>query len=44
MQGTCLTAKELLFGLMLPSGNDAGFMLARHFGNQLEAKGEALEA
>lgn len=30
--GDTLTLQELLFGLMLPSGNDAAHMLALHFG------------
>jgi D-alanyl-D-alanine carboxypeptidase len=31
--GDLLTTVELLHGLMLPSGNDAGLMLAIHYGN-----------
>ena len=30
--GDCLTVEELLYGMMLPSGNDAAFVLAKHFG------------
>lgn len=33
--GEMLTAGELLYGLMLPSGNDASVALAEHFGDQL---------
>jgi D-alanyl-D-alanine carboxypeptidase len=32
IRGDKLTVKELLFGLMLPSGNDAAFALAEYFG------------
>lgn len=28
-----LSVKQLLYGMMLPSGNDAAFALARHFGS-----------
>ena len=39
-EGDILTAEQLLYGLMLPSGNDAGFCLAKHFGKFLfEKKG-----
>lgn len=33
--GDTLTVNELLYGLMLPSGNDAAHMLALHFGKVL---------
>ena len=35
--GESLSAKELLFGLLLPSGNDASVALAEHFGNHFDA-------
>jgi len=34
--GESLSAKELLYGLMLPSGNDASVALAEHFGNHFD--------
>ena len=37
-EGDVLSAEELLYGLMLPSGNDAGFCLAKHFGKFLYEK------
>jgi len=30
-----LTIRNLLYGMMLPSGNDAAFLLARYFGFEL---------
>ena len=33
--GDTLTLSELTYGLMLPSGNDAGFMLALYYGRQV---------
>ena len=33
--GEQLTVRELLYGLMLPSGNDASVALAEHFGEQI---------
>jgi len=30
--GDMLSIKDLLYGMMLPSGNDAAFLLARYFG------------
>ena len=33
--GDVLTVEQLLYGLMLPSGNDAAFALAQHFGKML---------
>lgn len=39
-EGDILTAEQLLFGLMLPSGNDAAVVLGKHFGKFLfEKKG-----
>lgn len=37
-QGDILTAEQLMYGLMLNSGNDAGFVLAKHFGKFLYKK------
>lgn len=36
--GDVLTVEQLLYGLMLPSGNDAAFALAQHFGKILYKK------
>ena len=38
--GDTLTLNELLYGLMLPSGNDAAHMLAIHFGSLLMEQSE----
>ena len=39
-QGDCLSAEQLMYGMMLPSGNDAAFVLAKYFGKLLfEKKG-----
>jgi serine-type D-Ala-D-Ala carboxypeptidase (penicillin-binding protein 5/6) len=35
LPGDSLSINELLYGLMLPSGNDAAHMLAMHFGAHL---------
>ena len=35
--GEQLTVRELLYGLMLPSGNDASVALGEHFGGRFEA-------
>ncbi len=35
-KGHQLTVKQLMFGMMLPSGNDAAFALAEHFGTLLQ--------
>lgn len=35
--GETLPVSELLYGLLLPSGNDASVALAEHFGDRLEA-------
>ena len=37
-RGDILTVEQLLYGLMLPSGNDAAFVLARNFGKILYEK------
>ena len=34
-KGDVLTCEQLLYGMMLPSGNDAAFVLAKYFGNLL---------
>ena len=34
-KGDILTAEQLLYGMMLPSGNDAAFVLAKYFGQVL---------
>lgn len=39
--GESLTVRELLYGLMLPSGNDASVALAEHFGGRFAALSEA---
>lgn len=36
-EGDSLSIKDLLFGLMLPSGNDAAVTLAENFGDFLDA-------
>jgi D-alanyl-D-alanine carboxypeptidase (penicillin-binding protein 5/6) len=36
LPGDKLTIEQLLYGLMLPSGNDAAFVLAFYFGSLLE--------
>ena len=33
--GEFLTIKDLLYGLMLPSGNDAALLLSEHFGKMI---------
>jgi D-alanyl-D-alanine carboxypeptidase len=33
--GDILTVKDLLYGMMLPSGNDSAFALAEYFGRLL---------
>lgn len=38
--GESLTVRELLYGLMLPSGNDASVALAEHFGSRFPALSE----
>lgn len=35
-----LTVWDLLHGLMLPSGNDAGFLLADYFGRLIKKSGD----
>jgi D-alanyl-D-alanine carboxypeptidase len=34
-RGDTLSVDQLIYGLMLPSGNDAAFALAQHFGRIL---------
>ena len=41
--GDTLTIKQLLYGLMLPSGNDAGHQLAEFFGGLLQKDAEERE-
>jgi D-alanyl-D-alanine carboxypeptidase len=36
--GDILTLKDLLYGMMLPSGNDAAFAIAEYFGRLLYKK------
>jgi len=36
LENDTLTLKQLLYGLMLPSGNDAAHMLAEYFGGILK--------
>ena len=31
-EGDVLTVEQLMYGMMLPSGNDAAYCLANHFG------------
>ena len=39
-KGDVLTLEQLLYGMMLPSGNDAAFVLAKFFGKLIfEKKG-----
>jgi serine-type D-Ala-D-Ala carboxypeptidase (penicillin-binding protein 5/6) len=40
--GEQLTVRELLYGLMLPSGNDASVAFAEHFGRRLENAAPAI--
>ena len=40
MVGEKLSVSELLYGLLLPSGNDASVALAEHFGTRLAEKSE----
>jgi D-alanyl-D-alanine carboxypeptidase (penicillin-binding protein 5/6) len=41
--GEQLPVRDLLYGLLLPSGNDASVALAEHFGSRLPGAGEATE-
>ena len=43
IEGDTLTIKQLLYGLMLPSGNDAAHSLAETFGTWLKKEKEELE-
>ncbi len=42
--GERLTVEELLYGLMLPSGNDASVALAEHFGDRFDPPAEGTSA
>ena len=42
-EGTTLSVWDLLHGVMLPSGNDAAFLLAMHFGFEIQKRGEELD-
>lgn len=42
--GDTLTVEQLLYGMMLPSGNDAALALARHVGERLGATGDPVAA
>ena len=37
-EGDILTVEQLCYGMMLPSGNDAAYALAEHFGNLVKDK------
>lgn len=37
-EGDILSVEQLLYGMMLPSGNDAAYTLAEHFGNDLKKR------
>ena len=39
IEGDTLTVNELLYGMMLPSGNDASVALGTHFGGLLRSNG-----
>ncbi|MFN3159843.1 MAG: D-alanyl-D-alanine carboxypeptidase family protein [Rubinisphaera brasiliensis] len=39
-EGEQVSVRELLYGLLLPSGNDASVALAEHFGDRLSPEGE----
>lgn len=41
--GDMLTIEQLMYGMMLPSGNDAAFALAQHFGNLLLPRKEQFD-
>ena len=41
--GDTLTIWQLLYGLMLPSGNDSAHQLAEYFGGLLKKEAEELE-
>lgn len=42
--GERATVREVLYGLLLPSGNDASVALAEHFGRRFARKGRAADA
>ena len=44
VEGERLTAGECLYGLLLPSGNDASVALAEHFGDRFAAGEDTLDA
>ena len=37
-EGDILSVEQLMYGMMLPSGNDAAFVLAEYFGEKLKEK------
>ena len=39
-QGDCLSAEQLMYGMMLPSGNDAAVALGTHFGGIIKSEGK----
>ena len=43
VEGDTLTLRQLLYGLMLPSGNDAAHQLAEYFGDLLKKESEEKE-
>ena len=38
LEGDTLTVNELMYGMMLPSGNDAAYALADHIGGLIYKK------
>jgi len=42
-EGDTLTIKQLMYGLMLPSGNDAAHCLAEYFGEMLKEEQDEKE-
>lgn len=40
MEGDTLTVLDLMYGMMLPSGNDASVALGCHFGGLLKHNGQ----
>lgn len=38
IEGDVLSIEQLFYGMMLPSGNDAAYLLAEHFGKLLHEK------
>jgi D-alanyl-D-alanine carboxypeptidase (penicillin-binding protein 5/6) len=43
-EGEKVPVRELLYGLLLPSGNDAAVALAEHFGGRLESPADASQS